>query len=154
MHYQRYKVQNSITKKKQEEAKKSSDNYYLKFITRYTKILLSKSSTEYSKITAAEMLGSFANDTYVKDTLNMALKYSSKGSLLHDTLKQAIDGEFLSNKEEDEYEKFVTETGLRAEIEAKVRQESEEFDREDRMKTFETNNLTKYRAILEKIVKN
>jgi hypothetical protein len=153
MHYQRYKLQNSIAKKKQEDDKKNSDNYYLKFITRYTKILLSKSSTEYSKITATEMLGSFSTDNYVRDTLSLAQTLTSKGSLLYDTLVQALNGEYLTNKEDDEYEKFVTETGLRAEIEAQIKQETEHINREDRLKNHENSYLTHYRAILEKTTK-
>jgi len=148
MHFQRYRIQQSLDDKKEKEQGDKVDSYYLRFISKYTETLLDKDSTTKAKILAAEMLGGFTDNFFVIDALETALEINEGIPLLIETIERALNDEFKV-EEDDEYEKYVKETGIRREISNAVEEETARINREDRLLVQDSRQFDKYRAVLE-----
>ena len=112
MNYHRAKLDLEQKLKPKEEAEES---FYQRFIKTHTKTLVNPESTIKGKIFAAEMLGGFIEDCFVVEVLEKALIDNKEFMLLAKTIEKALAGEYML-PEEDDYEKFLRESGIKKEM--------------------------------------
>lgn len=152
MHFQRYKVQNSIDEKDSKKKKQRATDYYLKFLTKYTEILLDENSTNKSKIFAIEMLGGFINNKYIKDTLELAKNTYKNNTLILEAVSSALSGAYFESKE-DSYENYIIESGIQDEIKKAIQDEENRAKEEYRNQANEGKEMSRYRVALENVLK-
>lgn len=112
MNYQRAKLdmENKLKPQKQEE-----ESFYVRFIKTHVLTLMSKKTPINGKIFAAEMLGGFMDDHFVVEILEKAAETYQNEFLLARTLKKALNRDYIL-PDEDDYEKFLRESGLKKEM--------------------------------------